>query len=76
MKVIWSAAKALCVPTVTVILGLAAIGSLGGCGGGPATETAAPISPEMEKKTNEMLNDYGKMYNKKFQAEKGTQKRK
>jgi hypothetical protein len=42
-----------------------------GCESGGASEpAAATISPEMEKKTQEMLKNYGKQYNDMYRAKK------
>jgi hypothetical protein len=56
--------------TLAAGVSLFGLGLLGGCGGGEnkVAGNAAQISPEMEKKTNEMLHDYGKMYNEQFKA--------
>lgn len=52
-------------------LGVGCVGLLGGCGDADQTGgKAAELSPDMEKKTNEMLSGYGKQYNEKFRAEK------
>jgi hypothetical protein len=42
----------------------------GGCGPGGSEPAAARISPEMEKKTQDMLKDYGKQYNEMYRAKK------
>lgn len=48
----------------------------GGCGGDKVSgQMAAQISPEMEKKTNEMLHDYGKNYNEQFRAQAKAKKK-
>jgi hypothetical protein len=42
----------------------------GGCGPGGSEPAAAKISPEMEKKTQDMLKNYGKQYNEMYRAKK------
>jgi len=59
---------------VALVTGFA-LGSVslsGGCGSGNATgQAAAELSPEMQKKQDTMLQDYGKMYQQKYRAKKG-----
>jgi hypothetical protein len=56
------------VVAIGVALGVAC--ATGGCGPGGAEPTAAKISPEMEKKTQDMLKNYGKQYNEMYRAKK------
>jgi len=42
---------------------------LGGCGGSSSSEVAAPISPEMQKQTDEMLKNYSKEAQERGRAE-------
>jgi hypothetical protein len=64
--------------TLAVGVSLFGLGLLGGCGGGEnkVAGSAAKISPEMEKKTNEMLQDYGKRYDEQFKAAAAAKKKK
>jgi hypothetical protein len=41
-----------------------------GCGPGGSEPAAAKISPEMEKKTQDMLKNYGKQYNEMYRTKK------
>ena len=55
---------------VTIGVALAVTCATGGCGPGGSEPTAAKISPEMEKKTQDMLKNYGKQYNEMYRAKK------
>jgi len=61
------------ITTVVFAAGLA-LGSTtlsGGCGSGSQGQTAAELSPEVQQKTDEMLKNYGKMYNQQYRSKKG-----
>jgi hypothetical protein len=55
---------------VAIGVALGATCATGGCSPGGSEPTAAKISPEMEKKTQEMLKDYSKQYNEMYRAKK------
>jgi hypothetical protein len=55
---------------VAIGVALGATCATGGCNLGGSEPTAAKISPEMEKNTQEMLKGYGKQYNEMYRAKK------
>jgi hypothetical protein len=45
----------------------------GGCGGNPENQAPAAISEETQKKTGEMLKNYGNQYNEMYKAKRAAQ---